>query len=434
MSVESIRVETQDNGLRAAYIRMPHFRTHSARLTIGAGSTHETPDAYGSAHFLEHVTFQGTEKLPSEADIHRFTEENGIDRNAFTSKMSTSYVANGYDLESVGFLVNQLAFNPILSTESLESERKPIIDELRGYASSPTFYANIAHQRAIRGELLARPIGGSIDDVKHMTPEALRSFYERNYRLGNALLVFCSPEPVEKQREIAEELFMGHEDEGVDQPTFVELGDFNPDGLDFSLQQVDLPLSAQTSVGICLDIPETSSPSEQLSNNLVAIILSKVAHNRMRRELALCYGASVGVTRLSDLNFGRGKSWSHLTANASLNGEDAITGLETLLDDVLRNPLPENEFNSAVLSLQRNVDHLLQSTPAQIADWAKDILSFSVRDEIALTEVQDFAKGVSLNSLRKLHKQLVDTKPLIVATSPDPTVLDSIGTWVSKVY
>lgn len=433
MSMESIRVEQLESGLRAAFVNLPHFRTHSARLTIGAGSVHETPDAYGAAHFLEHVTFQGTEAMPDEQDVHRYAEEKGLAKNAFTNQMYTTYIADGYELESVGFFVSQLGLRPALATEALEGERKPIVDEIRGYASSPYFDVGIAHDRATRGELYSRPIGGTIEDVQRMTPEALRSFHQRHYRLGNAVLVLCSPEPVDRQREFAETLMAGYSEDGEDQPAFVELGDFNPNNLTASLQRVDLPPTAQSSVIISYGIPETTSPREQLSYNLVSMVLSKVAHNRLRRELALCYGASAGITRLSDSNFGRDKSWSHFTATAKLNGEDAVTGLETLRTDVLHSPFPETVFDSILVALHRDVDHVMQSNPSQIADRVRDILTFSRRNEVALDEVEDFAKTITLDTLRKLHKGLTDTKPLVLATSPDQSVLDSVGEWASSI-
>jgi predicted Zn-dependent peptidase len=431
MKMESIKVERLDSGLRAAFVNLPHFRTHSARLTIGAGSVHETPDAYGGAHFLEHITFQGTEAMPEEADVHRYSEEKGLSRNAFTNQMFTSYIADGYELDSVGFFVSQVALRPVLTAESLERERKPIVEELRGYTSNPYFYTGIAHARATRGDLYARPIGGSIEDVQRMTHEALTSFHRRHYRLGNAVLVLCSSEPVERQREFAETLMEGYNVEGEDQPTYVEFDDFNPDNLTASLQRVDLPLSAQSSVSIRYGMPETTSPREQLSYNLVGMILSKAAHNHLRRGLAICYGANAGVSRLFDSNFGRDRNWSHFTATANLNGEDAVTGLETLYTDVLLSPLPEQVYESALIALHRDVDHVMQSNPAQIADRVRDILNFSNRDEVALDEVGGVAKTISLDSLRKLHKVITDTKPLVLATSPDQAVLNSVGDWAS---
>lgn len=432
MTPEKLRVEQLDNGLKAVFINLPHFRTHSARLIVNAGSMHETPEAYGAAHFLEHVTFQGTEALPNEEDVHRYTQEKGLQRNAHTSLSQTIYMADGYELESVGFFVSQIAFKPILSAQALERERKPIIDELQGYASSPYFLPNIAHNRATRGELYSRPIGGAVEDVQRMTPEALRSYHRRHYNLGNAVLVICSADPVKKQREFGESLVTGFEAKTDDEPNFVELDKFNPRNLDVSLQQVDLPLTAQTSVSISYGVPETSSSDEWLGYNLIGVTLSQIAHSRLRRELALCYGAGAGVSRLADLNCGRDKNWSHLWTHADLNGEDAVTGLETIYHDVINKPLPEKVFESMLVVLRRDVDHLMQNEPTRIADTVRNILISSRREVVELDEVERFASDISLDSLKILHKNLTDTKPLVIATSPSPKVLESVGDWANS--
>jgi len=433
MTGETIQVEHLEGGLRAAFVNLPHFKTHSARLTINSGSMHESEDAYGAAHFLEHVTFQGTEDMPTEQDVHNYTEEKGINRNAMTSQLFTTYIADGYDLESVGFMVTQLALHPNLTDEALEGERKPIIDETNGYASSPYYYTSNVHNNAIWGDQYGRPITGSVEDVAAMTPEALRSFHQRHYQLGNAVLVICSPESVDRQREYAQSIANGF---GVDQakpsPVIVDLPEFNPGRLDASLQQVDLPLSAQTMININYVLPETKDPTELLSYSLLSSIFSKTTFNRLRREMALCYGGSAAWSRLADLSFGRDKNWAYMYASASLNGEDSITGLKAIKEDVLGKPLSEEVFDSVLVSLHRDADSVMESPPSQIAERVKSILSNSNRNEVSLEEVKEFARTVSLDSIRKLQADMLDTKPLVIATSPDSKVLEDIGEWAAS--
>lgn len=429
MSLEHIKVEQLENGLTAAFVNLPHFRTHAARLTINAGSLHETPDAYGAAHFLEHVTFQGTETMPTEQAVHDYSEIKGLHRNALTNYTHTTYLADGYELESVGRFVSDIALRPLLAIDALEGERKPIIDEIRGYASSPYFDVGIAHSKAVRGAQYARPIGATITDVERMTPEALRSFHQKHYRLGNAVLVLCSPDPIEKQREFAQTITARYADDGASASEVLELGPFNPEKAVASLQKVNLPPSAQSSISIAYGVPETSSLEEQISYNLVGMLLSKVAYNSLRRESALCYGANATVFRLSDLHFGRDKNWSQLTVSANLNGEDAVHGLTALSKNVLHKPLPEEAFNTILIAMDRDFDNVMQSTPSQVANRVKDMLSSSQRDEVALDEVKKLAENISLKTLRTLHKNITDTQPLVLATSPDTLVLEQIGDW-----
>ncbi len=433
MSMETIQVEELDGGLRAAFVNLPHFRTHSARLVVYAGSSHETPDAYGGAHFLEHITFQGTEGMPEEQAVHEYSEHHGLRRNAFTSMTHTNYVADGYELEPVGYFVSQAALHPILGDNALEEERSPIIDEIRGYASSPGYAPNVAHSRAMRGDLFARPIAGSIDDVRAITGESLRAFYERHYKLANALLVISSAAPIEEQREFALSLVADELPGAAPAQSQIDYGAFNPEGLTASLQPIELPYTAQTKVSIAYDLPESLTHQEQLGYGVVGMVLSKMAFLKLRREMALCYGANAGVARVTDQNFGRQASWAHMYVEAGLNGEDALTGLQALYYDVLHAPLDKSVLESLLIGFRREVDHVLEGSPSGVADNVVNALTYTRRDTLELDALAKFADTVTLADLERLRRNVTDTKPLVLATSPDPTILQAVGDWADTL-
>jgi predicted Zn-dependent peptidase len=427
-----IQVEELESGIQAAFINLPHFRTHAGRLLVYAGSMHEDQAARGSAHFLEHIAFQGTQGLDSERKQHEYAEEKGLYVNAATAKTHTSYIADGYDLNPVGYYLTQTALFPLLTNEALERERKPIIDELQSYASSPGWLASLAHARAIRGEEYARFVGGTVEEVRELSPYNLQDFYRRNYRLGNILLILCSAEDVERQREYANELTQGlnaAESNGKD----VKLPLFNPGGLEASLQSVDLPSSAQTSVTISYGLPEATSRHEQWSFNMLGAILSKAAHRRLRSELAMCYGANADVSKLADLRFGRNKNWSHLSASASLDGQDSIEGLNALFSDVISTPISQALFESMQTDYRRRVNHLLQNTPSGVADVVQHEFANYRREEMHMEELIVFADTISLKALRKLQKDITDTRPLVLATSPSDDVLRAVGEWAASL-
>jgi len=431
MKAPVIEVEQLDGGLRTAFVNMPHFRTSAARLTVNSGSLHEERDTAGAAHFLEHVTFQGTEGMPTEEDVHRYTEENGLMRNALTNQTITSYMANGYELETVGYFVTQAALKPRLEPKTLEKERKPIVDEIRGYASDPHYLPNIAHYRAIRGERFAQPISGSVEDVIKITPEHLAAYHARNYRLGNAVLVICSSEPVERQREYAQAVVADIQEAGEDKPTPLVLPDFNPEGITSSLQLLDLPETAQTAVSINYGLPENQSPEEQLTYNLIGIALTKLINRRLRSELAICYGASAYAARLANLNFGADQNWAHLGLYASLAGEDSIQALDEIKGSVMGRRLPTDTIEAVFRVLRRNTDHMIENPPAAMADSIQSILANSRREHIDLEEVKDLVDRLTVEGLRKIHKDIADTPPVIMATSPDPAVLERVGEWAT---
>lgn len=432
MAEQTFEVERLPNGLSAVLVRKPHYLSTSARLTVNSGALHEPEGAHGSAHFLEHICSQGTEALPSEAEVYRYAEEHELSQDAATTRTFTTYKTDGYDLDPVIFAITQLAFRPTLTDESLERERRPIIEELRDHTSVPYFPTVIEHARATRGDLFARTIGGSIEDVERITPESLRGFHARNYRFGNAVLVVCSPEPVEKQRECVEAMTSVTEVDLDGEPANLELPEFNPFKLDASLQHVDLPPDAPTSVTIQYGIPEIKTMNERYQYGLTGMVLSKRVFRHLRGDLALCYEAGADVTSLSDLHFGRNRNWSHLTLSTALDGKDSITALEALYR-VVHEPLPAAVFESTLSTMRHYEDRVLESNPAQMANCIRDMLAQYRRDRISLEEVKGFTGRVTLEELRETHQELVATKPLVLATSPDPKVLGRIGEWAASI-
>ena len=65
---------TLPNGVRMVYEHMPHVRSAAIGVWIGVGSRYESPSNAGSAHFIEHMLFKGTEKR-SAFEISDSTEK-----------------------------------------------------------------------------------------------------------------------------------------------------------------------------------------------------------------------------------------------------------------------------------------------------------------------------------------------------------------------
>ena len=75
-----------------------------AALDVHAGASLDPKPLYGTAHFLEHMLFMGTEKYPSENEYGEFITNNGGYNNAYTNLTDTNY----------HFEVSNEAFGPAL--------------------------------------------------------------------------------------------------------------------------------------------------------------------------------------------------------------------------------------------------------------------------------------------------------------------------------
>jgi insulysin len=79
------------NKMRCLLINDPEADKSAAAIDVRVGCSLDPKPLYGTAHFLEHMLFQGTEKYPSENEYSAFMKNNGGMNNAFTSLTNTNY-------------------------------------------------------------------------------------------------------------------------------------------------------------------------------------------------------------------------------------------------------------------------------------------------------------------------------------------------------
>src|SRR6266508_6447227 len=73
-----------DNGLRVLSSELPHTRSVSISLFVGAGSRYESDEQAGVSHFLEHMLFKGTRRRPTPREVSEAIEGVGGVMNAAT--------------------------------------------------------------------------------------------------------------------------------------------------------------------------------------------------------------------------------------------------------------------------------------------------------------------------------------------------------------
>lgn len=92
LSAPETRVTTLPNGLRVATESSLGGRTATVGVWIDAGSRFETEETNGTAHFLEHMIFKGTERRNAR-ELEEEIENMGGHLNAYTSREQTTYYA-----------------------------------------------------------------------------------------------------------------------------------------------------------------------------------------------------------------------------------------------------------------------------------------------------------------------------------------------------
>jgi len=202
--------KTLSNGF-TYYIRQNKMQGNKVelRLVINAGSILETDQQQGLGHFLEHMSFNGTESFPN-AEMIKTLEGMGVrfgkDLNAYTSFDETIYyLPIPSDKVSVGLTVlKDWAMNLTLSEKEIDRERGVVLEELRLGKKASTRIREKYLPVLMAGSLypLRLPIGKE-EVIQHFTSDELRNYYKKWHRPDlMAVMVIGDIDPNEIEKEI----------------------------------------------------------------------------------------------------------------------------------------------------------------------------------------------------------------------------------------
>ena len=154
--------------------------------------------ARGLAHFVEHMAFAGTRRLPP-GTIHAFFENLGLtmgaDLNASTSYTFTSYrldlpARRGAELDKSLAVLRDYAGGMLFLPAEVACEARVEVSELNARDSAGRRVGNQMIDQLFAGTLLPeRDVGGVAGQLEHATSEALRSFYTKHFQPGRMTAV-----------------------------------------------------------------------------------------------------------------------------------------------------------------------------------------------------------------------------------------------------
>lgn len=204
------KISTLPNGLRVATEQTPH-KTATVGLYIDAGSRFETAQTNGTAHFLEHMLFKGTEKR-SQHELEVEVENLGMLFNAYTSREQTVYFAKCFskDIDHATEILSDLTLNPTLDQRAIEAERAVILRENDEVNEEPEeVVIDHLHATAFQGHSLGFSILGPVDNIKSISQKDLRDYITTNYTAPRIVLAAAGGVEHDAVVEIASKYF-GH--------------------------------------------------------------------------------------------------------------------------------------------------------------------------------------------------------------------------------
>ncbi len=187
------------NGLRYVLMKNQEPKDRvSMHLNIQVGSMHEKEQERGTAHFLEHMLFNGSAHFPP-GELVKFFQSIGMqfgnDANAHTGFYETVYDVLLPDSKKESLEKGLLVFQDysegalLLHTE-VEKEKKVILAEKRTRDSADyrTYQASLEFEFPDAGISKRLPIGTE-KTISETTRESLKKFYDTWYRPENITIV-----------------------------------------------------------------------------------------------------------------------------------------------------------------------------------------------------------------------------------------------------
>ncbi|KPP93414.1 pitrilysin family protein [Erythrobacter sp. HL-111] len=190
--------------------------TALVRMRIGSGSLEEREEERGLSHYLEHMAFNGSRRVP-EGEMIKLLEREGLafgaDTNASTGYEAITYMLNlprnDPDLlDTALMLMRETASELTIDPDAVERERGVILAERRdraGYALDA--YRDEVDFLAPGARYGARLPIGTLDVLERADAAAIRALYERTYVPANTVLVVVGDYPVNVMEEKIRALF-----------------------------------------------------------------------------------------------------------------------------------------------------------------------------------------------------------------------------------
>jgi predicted Zn-dependent peptidase len=387
------------NGLRVVSSSLPHTRSVSINIFIGAGSRYESDDVAGVSHFLEHMLFKGTKRRPTAREISEEIEGIGGIMNAGTDKELTVYWAKVGDhrfAATLDILADSL-LNSLMDPQELEKEREVILEELAMTEDSPADMVNILIDEVVwPHQPLGRDTGGTPESVRAITRDDVVRYMGELYVPQNTVVAVAGN--------------VGHDEviEQVDK----HLGDWEarPFGTWFPAQIPDdsprlrLRSKRTEQAHFCLATPGLSAahPDRYALDVLNAVLgegMSSRLFLEIREKRSLCYDVHSYVNHYLDTG--------STVVSAGVDPRKLDEALRATMDELLRmaEPVPERELAKAKEFIKGRLQLRMEDTRA-VASWlgGQELLR---REILTVDEVLAIVDSIGIGDLQRVAEALL---------------------------
>lgn len=273
-----------DNGLTVIHQFLPSASVVAVDVWVKAGAIAEPDPWWGMAHFLEHMIFKGTDRLPA-GFFDQAIENRGGATNAATSHDYAHYFIHtpaGYLEDTVPYLAELLLHAAIPDAE-FDRERDVVLEEIRQAEDNPDW---VGFQTLLESVYPQHPYGRSILGyaplLMERSPDEMRCFHRAHYQPENMTVVVVGDVELEPTLALVNRTFNSFADRPTCPPTQI---DADPPLIDIRRQELSLPYLEQARLMLAWVGPGVDQLQAAYGLDLISMVLTGGRSARLVREL-----------------------------------------------------------------------------------------------------------------------------------------------------
>jgi predicted Zn-dependent peptidase len=305
-----INTFTFPNGFRVIYEKSTNnFPVASIHLFCEFGSIHEREGSRGIAHFIEHMVFKGTKKIPTSKNIFIEYDKIGAYFNAFTEKQYTGYTikCDNSHIENSLIILSDMIFNSTFNKKEFKKEEQVVIEENIKMNDDPE---KILYENMDKLLYKENPYAYSIDNIEYHKKlfdyDKVIEMYKLFYNPNNMIVSIVSNISFENIKKIIQKTFFSKpfiQKQLINKPNINE-GNINC----FLSNEGNIQYNIQKKIGIetthvCIGFKVNSNDKYLLE--LLKTILNGPMSSRLfmtlREENGLTYSSTITTTFFKDI-------------------------------------------------------------------------------------------------------------------------------------
>jgi predicted Zn-dependent peptidase len=390
-------------------------------IRIRVGSSQETPEQNGIAHFIEHMIFKGSAARESGA-VDAEMERLGGEISARTTRDATHYatlVPSGKWQEALALLAEALQ-SPAFREADMRAEAKVVQAEMAVARTDPEKlgFSRMAALIYDTTDASHLPLMGTEENVARFTPAALRTFHKTWYRPQNITVTLVGKVSLEEARRFVAFLFRPDAANAVAVKPITSV--YAP--LSRIVRSTPVPEQEQRGRELVTVLVAFRAPSVY-SDEMLPIFdtlmpaLASGSHGRFVERLVRKEHVALSVRA----DFVPGNNCSLILFTMVTSPKLAPQVEKSLMDEVRRlreDPLTDSETDQAATTVLNRISYASQSVEERAAWLAMLDITAPLIDPSAYTKLVTAVKAEDLNKL--IGRYLTPLSYAVTMVGPPP--------------